>query len=134
VTNRNRAVIEEFRSNGGTVGGELRSTPLLLLGTTGAKSGLPRTTPLAYRRVGARLYVIASSGGRPTHPGWYFNLRAHPRVTIELGEERFVATATVLEGADRDRVFATIAARSPDAGRHQAKAGRTIPVIALDPS
>ena len=78
VTDRNRAVIEEFRANGGTVGGELRSTPLLLLGTTGAKSGRPRTTPLAYRRVGGRLYVIASSGGRPTHPGWYFNLRAHP--------------------------------------------------------
>lgn len=133
MTERNRAVIEEFRANGGAVGGELRSTPLLLLGTTGARSGLPRTTPLAYRRVGGRLYVIASSGGRPTHPGWYFNLRAHPAVTVELGDERFAATATVLDGGDRDRVFAAIAARSPDARKHEANAGRTIPVIALDP-
>ena len=133
MTDRNRAVIEEFRANGGRVGGELRSTPLLLLGTTGARSGRPRTTPLAYRRVGGRLYVIASSGGRPSHPDWYFNLRAHPQVNVEVGEERFAATATVLEGAERDRVFAAIVERSPDAGRHQAKAGRTIPVIALDP-
>jgi deazaflavin-dependent oxidoreductase (nitroreductase family) len=133
VTDRNRAVIEEFRANGGTVGGELRSTPLLLLGTTGARSRRLRTTPLAYRRDGDRLYVVASSGGRPTNPGWYYNLRAHPHVTVELGEERFSATATVLEGADRDRVFAAIVERSPTAGAYQAKAGRTIPVIALDP-
>jgi deazaflavin-dependent oxidoreductase (nitroreductase family) len=134
VTDRNRAVIEEFRANRGAVGGELRSTPLLLLGTTGARSGRLHTTPLAYRRDGDRLYVVASSGGRPTHPGWYYNLRAHPHVTVELGEERFAATATVLEGADRDRVFAAIVERSPTAGAYQAKVGRTIPVIALDPS
>ena len=133
MTDRDRAVIEEFRANGGTVGGTLGSTPLLLLGTTGARSGRPRTTPLAYRRVGGRLYVIASSGGRPAHPGWYFNLRAHPEVTVEIGDERFAGTATVLEGAERDRVFAAIAARSPDAGRYQAQVVRTIPVIALDP-
>lgn len=108
-------------------------TELLLLGTTGAKTGRPRTTPLAYGRIDGRLYVVASSGGRPTHPGWYYNLRAHPRVTVEIGGERFPATATVLEGAERDRVFAAIVERSPDAGRHQAKAGRTIPVVALDP-
>jgi deazaflavin-dependent oxidoreductase (nitroreductase family) len=133
VTDRNRAVIEEFRASGGRVGGALSDTPLLLLGTTGARSGRRRTTPLAYRRVDGRLYVIASSGGRPTHPGWYFNLLAHPDVTVELDEERFAATATVLGGAERDRVFAVIAAGSPDAARHQANAGRTIPVIALDP-
>ena len=130
----NAAVIDEFRAGGGTVGGSLADTPLLLLGTTGAGSGLPRTTPLAYRREGDRLYVIASHGGAPTHPGWYFNLRAHPAVTVEVGTERFDATATVLEGPDRDRVFAAIAADSPTAREYQAKAGRTIPVVALDRS
>jgi deazaflavin-dependent oxidoreductase (nitroreductase family) len=126
------AVIEEFRANGGEVGGELSSTPLLLLRTTGAKTGRPRTTPLAYHRAGDRLYVIASAGGAPAHPAWYLNLRAHPTVTVEVGVERFDATATVLEGAERDRVFAAIVDRSPMAGSYQARAGRTIPVIALD--
>ncbi len=126
------AVIDEFRARGGTVGGSLADTPLLLLGTTGAGSGLPRTTPLAYRREADRLYVIASAGGAPAHPAWYLNLRAHPAVTVEVGTERFEATATVLAGADRDRVFAAIVEDSPTAGRYQARTGRTIPVVALD--
>ena len=128
----NAAVIDEFRARGGTVGGSLADTPLLLLGTTGAGSGLPRTTPLAYRREGDRLYVIASHGGAPTHPDWYFNLRADPVVSVEVGTERFVANATVLEGPDRDRVFAAIVHDSPTAGEYEAKTGRTIPVVALD--
>ena len=128
----NAAVIDEFRARGGTVGGSLAGTPLLLLGTTGAGSGLPRTTPLAYRREGDRLYVIASHGGAPTHPEWYFNLRADPVVSVEVGTERFVANATVLEGPDRDRVFAAIVHDSPTAGEYEAKTGRTIPVVALD--
>jgi deazaflavin-dependent oxidoreductase (nitroreductase family) len=131
-TEFNAAVIDEFRGNGGTVGGSLADTPLLLLGTTGAKTGLPRTTPLAYRREGDRLYVLASHGGAPTHPAWYLNLRAHPVVSVEVGTERFGADATVLEGPDRDRVFAAIVEDSPTAGEYQAKAGRTIPVVALD--
>jgi deazaflavin-dependent oxidoreductase (nitroreductase family) len=128
----NAAVIDEFRARGGTVGGSLADTPLLLLGTTGAGSGLPRTTPLAYRREGDRLYVIASHSGAPTHPDWYFNLRADPVVSVEVGTERFVANATVLEGRDRDRVFAAIVHDSPTAGEYEAKTGRTIPVVALD--
>jgi deazaflavin-dependent oxidoreductase (nitroreductase family) len=107
-------------------------TPLLLLTTTGARTGRPRTTPLAYRRVDGRLYVVASSGGRPANPGWYYNLRAHPDVTVELGGERFAATATVLDGAERDRVFQAIAAQAPDAARFQAQVARTIPVVALE--
>ena len=127
----NAAVIDEFRASGGTVGGSLADTPLLLLGTTGA-TGLPRTTPLAYRREGDRLYVIASHGGAPTHPAWYRNLRAHPVVSVEVGTERFDANATVLEGLDRDRVFAAIVEDSPAAGSYQARTARTIPVVALD--
>ena len=128
----NAAVIEEFRDNGGVVGGSLADTPLLLLRTVGARTGLPRTTPLAYRRDGDRLYVIASDGGAPTHPGWYFNVRAHPVVSVEIGTERFEATATVLEGPERDRVFAAIVHDSPTAGEYEARTGRTIPVVALD--
>jgi deazaflavin-dependent oxidoreductase (nitroreductase family) len=128
----NAAVIEEFRQNDGAVGGALADTPLLLLQTVGARTGLPRTTPLAYRREGERLYVLASQGGAPTHPGWYRNLRAHPAVTVEVGTERFEATATVLQGAERERVFATIADDSPTVREYQAMTERTIPVVALD--
>ena len=128
----NAAVIDEFRASGGTVGGSLADTPLLLLGTTGATTGVPRTTPLAYRREGDRLYVIASHGGAPAHPAWYRNLRAHPVVSVEVGTERFDANATVLEGLDRDRVFAAIVEDSPAAGSYQARTARTIPVVALD--
>jgi deazaflavin-dependent oxidoreductase (nitroreductase family) len=126
------AVVGEFRARGGRVGGELAHTDLLLLGTTGARTGRPRTTPLAYRTESDRLYVVASAGGAPAHPGWYLNLLARPTVTVEVGTERFEATATVLAGADRDRVFAAIVRDSPTAGEYQAKAGRTIPVVALD--
>jgi deazaflavin-dependent oxidoreductase (nitroreductase family) len=128
----NAAVIDEFRARGGTVGGSLADTPLLLLGTTGAASGLPRTTPLAYRRDGDRLYVIASDGGAPTHPGWYFNVRAHPVVSVEVGTERFEADAKVLDGPERERVFAAIVHDSPTAREYEARTGRTIPVVALD--
>ena len=93
----NAAAIDEFRASGGTVGGSLADTPLLLLGTTGATTGLPRTTPLAYRRDGDRLYVIASQAAlRPTRPGT--EPAPHPVVSVEIGTERFDANATVLEG------------------------------------
>ena len=128
----NTAVIEEFRQNDGAVGGALADTPLLLLHTIGARTGLPRTTPLAYRREGDRLYVLASHGGAPTHPGWYRNVRAHPAVAVEVGSERFDATATVLTGAERDRMFAAIADDSPTVRRYEAMTERTIPVVALD--
>ena len=126
------AVIGEFRARGGRVGGSLADTPLLLLGTTGARTGRPRITPLAYHRGADRLYVIASAGGAPADPAWYLNLRGHPIVTVEVGTERFEATATVLAGEDRDRAFAAIVADSPTTGEYQAMTERTIPVVALD--
>ena len=126
------AVIGEFRARGGRVGGSLADTPLLLLGTTGARTGRPRITPLAYHREADRLYVIASAGGAPADPAWYLNLRGHPIVTVEVGTERFEATATVLAGEDRDRAFAAIVADSPTTGEYQAMTERTIPVVALD--
>ena len=93
----NRDVIVEFRANAGQVPG--RKHPLILLTTTGAKSGQPRTTPLNYSTDGDRIIVIASKAASPTHPDWYHNLVAHPDATIELGAERFAVRARVAEGA-----------------------------------
>jgi deazaflavin-dependent oxidoreductase (nitroreductase family) len=110
----------------------LAAMPLLWLGTTGAQSGEARATPLAYRRDGDRLYVIASNGGAAAEPAWYRNLRATPAVSVEVGDERFEATATVLEGDERERVFAAIVRASPAAGEYEARSGRATPVVALD--
>jgi len=128
----NRQVIEEFRANRGKVGGMWEGRPLLLLTTTGAKSGERRTTPTLYLRDGGRLLVFASKGGAPTHPAWYHNLLAHPDVTVEVGPETYEATATVLSGEERDQLYAKQAQLFPQFGEYQAKTTRTIPVIALE--
>src|SRR5262245_2278383 len=123
----NRAVIEEFRANGGP--GEGR--PLLLLTTTGARTGLARTTPMMYVRARGRLLVIASNAGAPSHPDWYRNLVANPEVTVELGSETFPATAKVMEGKQRERLWTEITARYPFFITHQEQVDRVIPVVAL---
>ena len=129
----NEAVISEFRANGGVVGGELADTSLLLLTTIDARSGQPRTTPLAYHRRGHRYLVIASNGGAARNPAWFRNLERDPDVTVEVGVETLAATARILNGSERDAAFAAIVAEAPSAGTFQAKAGRTIPVIELEP-
>ena len=131
--NWNRQVIEEFRANGGKVGGPFQNSSVLLLTTTGAKSGQRRTTPLAYLPDGKRMIIFASKGGAPTNPDWYHNLVAHPQVTVEVGTETIEATATVITGEERDRLYAKQAERFPNFGEYQAKTARTIPVIALEP-
>src|SRR5688500_5373927 len=90
----NQRMITEFRANGGRVGAPFAGVDMLLLTTTGAKSGEQRTTPLVYTRDGDRLVIIASMGGAPKHPAWFLNLRANPRVTLEVGDEKFAAKAT----------------------------------------
>jgi len=127
----NRQLIEEFRANRGKVSGRLANSPLLLLTTTGARSGLPRITPLGYMPDGDRLLVVASNLGSPTHPDWYRNLVAHPQVTIEVGSETFEATAVVIEGAERDRLWARAVESHPFLAEHQARTTRQIPVVAL---
>ncbi len=127
----NRRLIEEFRANGGKVGGMWEGTPLLLLTTRGAKSGQRRTTPMGYMPEGDRLIVFASSGGAPTHPDWYHNLVAHPQVTVEVGTETFNAIAVVAEDEERDRLWTKGVALYPDLAEHQAKTARQFPVIAL---
>ncbi len=128
----NRQTIEEFRANGGKVGGMWEGKPLLLLTTTGAKSGQRRTNPTMYLRDGDRLLVFASRGGTPTNPDWYYNLLAHPEVTVEVGSETYAATATVLSGEERDRLYAKQAGLYPQFAEYQAKTTRQIPVIALE--
>jgi deazaflavin-dependent oxidoreductase (nitroreductase family) len=127
----NRRLIEEFRANGGKVGGMWEGTPLLLLTTIGAKSGQRRMTPMGYMPEGDRLIVFASSGGAPTHPDWYHNLVAHPQVTVEVGTETFDAIAVVAEDEERDRLWTKGVALYPSLAEHQAKTTRQIPVIAL---
>jgi len=124
----NRQLIEEFRADRSKFGGR----PLLLLTTTGAKSGQRRTTPMMYVRDGDHLMVIASNVGAPTHPAWYHNLMAHPDVTVEVGNETFDATAIVTTGEERHRLWASIVESYPFFTEHQAKTTRQIRVILLE--
>src|SRR5688500_1501605 len=126
----NRKVIDQFRANGGKVGNG--TIPHLLLTTTGAKSGLTRVNPLNYSTDGERIIVIASKGGSATHPDWYYNLVAHPEVTVEVGSERFLARASVAEGEERQRLFNQQAALMPYFAGYQKKTKRQIPVIILE--
>jgi deazaflavin-dependent oxidoreductase (nitroreductase family) len=132
VNDWNRQVIEEFRANGGKVGGPFAGAPLLLVTTTGAKSGKRRTIPLAYLPDGERQVIFASKAGAPTNPDWFHNLIAHPEVTVEVGNETFEATAVVTEGTERDELYAKQAARMPNFAEYQEKTTRRIPVIALE--
>ena len=128
----NRRLIEEFRVDRGKTDKPLAGRPLLLLTTTGARSGRRRTTPVMRIPDGDRLIVIASNAGAPTHPDWYRNLLAHPQVTVEVGAATFDATAIVLEGLPRQHVWTRIVASHPFFAEHQAQTPRQIPVIALE--
>lgn len=123
----NEQLIAQFRA----AGRKLENRPLLLLTTTGARSGKPHTAPMMYVRDGDRLLVIASNAGAPRHPDWYRNLLANPRVTVEAEGETFPAEAMPLAGAERDRAFDAIAQDYPFFRDHQAGVSRTIPVVAL---
>jgi len=123
----NRKVIEDFRANKGA-----GDRPLLLLNTVGARTGQSRTTPMMYVPDGDRLLVIASNAGAPRHPDWFHNLVASPKVTVEVGDQVYEATAVVTQGEERDRLFGEIAERYPFFIDHQAKIDRQIPVVALE--
>jgi len=127
----NRQLIEEFRANRHKVGGPFENRPLLLLTTTGARSGERRTTPVMYISDGDRLLVIASNAGAPKNPDWYYNLVAHPEVTVEVRKETFEATTLVMEGEERQKLWSRIVDLYPFFSEHQTKTTRQIPVIAL---
>jgi deazaflavin-dependent oxidoreductase (nitroreductase family) len=128
----NRRLIEEFRASRGLSSDPFAGRALLLLTTTGARSGLRRTAPMMYIPEGERLLVIASNIGAPKHPDWYHNLAADPHVTVEVSTETFDATAVVVEGAERERLWAWIVEQYPFFAEHQTKTTRQIPVVALE--
>jgi deazaflavin-dependent oxidoreductase (nitroreductase family) len=132
VSEYNRKVIEEFRANGGEVGGDFAGMALLLLTTTGARSREARTTPVAYLRDGERLVVFASKAGAPTNPAWYHNLLASPAATVEVGRERFAVRARVTSGEERERLFSRQAELVPQFADYARKTSRQIPVVSLE--
>jgi deazaflavin-dependent oxidoreductase (nitroreductase family) len=128
---RNKKIIEEFRANGGKVGGNFEGKTLLLLHTKGAKSGQERINPVACIKDGDRLAVIASKGGAPTHPDWYYNVIANPLVTVEVGTEKFQARATVSDEPERTRLYNKMVEVMPGFDDYRRKTTRVIPVIVL---
>jgi len=131
VNDWNAKIIAEFRANGGKVGGQFEGAPLLLLTTTGTKSGLARTSPMMYLPDGDRLVVFASKAGAPTNPDWYHNLVANPSATVEVGTETFDVDAQVTTGAERDELYARQAQLYPGFAEYESKTDRVIPVVAL---
>ena len=127
----NKAVIEEFRANEGKVGGQFANMPLLLLHTTGAKSGLPRLNPVVYTADGDRYVIIASKAGAPTNPDWYYNLVANPEVEVEVGTEQFRARATVAPEPERTKLYEKVAGLYSNFAEYQRNTTRVIPVVIL---
>ncbi|MFC4563019.1 nitroreductase family deazaflavin-dependent oxidoreductase [Nocardiopsis mangrovi] len=128
----NVPVIEEFRANGGRVGGMFDGAPLLLLTHTGAKSGRLRVNPLRYMSDGDRVVVFATNAGAADDPLWYRNVLANPKVTVEVGADAFPATAIPARGAERDRLWARIEAEDPAFAEYRRSTERTIPVVLLE--
>lgn len=137
-TDTNREVMAEFHANEGVVdeaaGGYFKGKPILLLHTNGAKTGASRVNPLIYLDEDGHRYVFASKGGAPESPDWYHNLVANPGVTVDVGTESYPATARVVTGAERDRIYAEQSRRLPQFGEYQEGTTRTIPVVELTPA
>jgi deazaflavin-dependent oxidoreductase (nitroreductase family) len=133
MSDRNKAIIDEFRANSGKVGGNFKNTSLVLLHTIGAKSGQERVNPLAYHKEGDKYVVIASKGGAPTNPDWYYNILANPTVEVEVGTEKFKARAEVAKEPERSKFYDAHAAIMPGFNDYKLKTTRAIPVIVLTP-
>src|SRR5512143_3220507 len=131
IHERNKAMIEDFRSIGGKVGSPFTGRTLLLLHTTGAKSKDERINPVAYTTDGDRIVIIASKGGAPTDPYWYHNVVGNPHVTIEVGTEKFQARAAIATEPERTRLYDQMAAVMPGCAEYQRKNTRRIPAIVL---
>lgn len=127
----NAKIIEEFRANGGKVGGPFEGAPMVLLTHTGAKSGRTHTTPLVHGTDGDRIFIVASKGGAPTDPQWYRNLVAHPAATVEVGDERYDVTAEVADEPLRRELFDRMAEAMPGFRDYEKATDRVIPVVVL---
>jgi deazaflavin-dependent oxidoreductase (nitroreductase family) len=128
----NASIIDEFRANEGKVGGPFEGSPMLLLHTTGRRSGTERVTPLVYWPEGDRMVIFASKGGAPTHPDWYRNLMAQGDTTVEVGTETFPVRVRETEGDERQDLFDRITAVIPGFADYQAKTTRVIPILMLE--
>jgi deazaflavin-dependent oxidoreductase (nitroreductase family) len=126
----NKGIIKEFRENGGIVA--QLPFPIMLLTTTGARTGKRTTTPVGFGVDGDRVYVVRSKGGGPSHPSWFHNLRANPSVTVEFCRESYQARAVITQGADRERLYGMIAAQVPAFGEYEKTTDRTFPVVVLE--
>jgi deazaflavin-dependent oxidoreductase (nitroreductase family) len=131
VSDFNKQIIEEFRANGGKVGGYFANSTLLLLHTTGARSGKERVNPVVTFEDGDRLVIVASKGGAPSHPDWYYNILANPVVGVEYGDEEFQARATITEEPERTELYERMEGELASFSEYKRKAGRVIPVITL---
>lgn len=130
----NNAIIEEFRANEGKVGGQFEGAPLLLLHSTGARTGEERVNPVMFRRVGDDYAVFASKGGAPTHPDWYHNLQAHPETTVEVGTDNVPVTARVADDDERGPIWEAQKADYPGFADYERNSPRKIPVVILHPA
>ena len=128
----NAKVMEEFRANDGRVA-EFGDAPLVILHSTGAKSGAPRTNPLMYLPEDERIVLFASRAGEPTNPDWYYNLKANPEITLEFGSKTTPGVASEVTGDERDRLYAEQVRRFPQFGEYETKTTRTIPVMVVTP-
>lgn len=132
TSDSNTKMIEEFRANEGRVGGPWAGTKLILIHHIGARSGTARVTPLGYSRQGdGRFAIVASNGGSPAHPDWYYNLKTNPRIKVEVGTETLTVLAEELDGTARAGLWPKLIAEYPSIGEYQARATRQIPVFML---
>lgn len=130
----NQRNIDEFRANGGKVGGQFEGFPLLLLTSTGAKSGEARVTPTAYFDIDGKIYIVGSAAGRDKDPAWAFNLRAHPRAAVEIGTDPLRAvTAREVPRDERDRLYPLVVERAPGFADYEKRTDRVIPIFELEP-
>jgi deazaflavin-dependent oxidoreductase (nitroreductase family) len=130
----NAKIIEEFRANGGKVGGNFEGAPLLLLHSTGARSGAERVSPMMYQAVDGGYAVFASKAGADTNPDWFHNLRANPEASVEVGTETVAVTARVLSDEERAPIWETQKSRYPGFADYEQKTSRVIPVVLLEPA
>ena len=127
----NGKIIEEFRANAGKVGGYFEGAPMVLVHHVGARSGTERVNPLVYLPDGDDMVIAATKGGAPTHPDWYHNLKAHPRVVVEVGTETFPVEAAEVTGEERDRLWRRLVEMRPGFGEYESKTTRVFPLFRL---
>jgi deazaflavin-dependent oxidoreductase (nitroreductase family) len=130
----NTKIIKEFRENGGVVGPPFEGASLLILHTTGAKSGAERLNPVVYKDLGGSYAVFASKGGAPSNPDWYYNILAHPQIEAEIGTQKVALKARVADPQEREQIWVPWKTANPGFAEYEAKTSRTIPVVILDPA